>query len=82
MKKLSRKNLSQILGSVNTNGDSSSCWSDSQCSSGKSCLLNDDGNPGQCVGGNGGSGGNGGGGPRGGGGSGCGRPQDCEEQPY
>ncbi|SHL56927.1 hypothetical protein [Chryseobacterium polytrichastri] len=66
IKKLLRKDLSNILGGggggCHSNGDSAYCWTDCECTFGKACEMNDDGNPGQCVstGGGGGSGGGGG----------------------
>ena len=80
MKKLLRKDLSAIIGSgmidtCHMNGDSASCWTDCECTFGKACQLDDDGNPGRCVG-------SGGGNPGGGGSGGCQLPNDCTEQPY
>lgn len=79
MKKISRKDLSTILGSgidrCHGNGDSAYCWTDCECTFGKACEMNDDGNPGQCVatGGGGGSGG----------GTYCPPGDDrCTEQPF
>lgn len=63
IKKLMRQDLSIILGGAGSgchmNGDSAYCWTDCECTFGKACEMNDDGNPGQCiaVGGGGGGGG-------------------------
>ncbi|WP_175620369.1 hypothetical protein [Chryseobacterium schmidteae] len=79
IKKLLRKDLSKILGGAgsgcHTNGDSAYCWTDCECTFGKACEMNDDGNPGQCV-------------AVGGGGGGGGTPycppgdDRCTDQPY
>ncbi|MBM7418099.1 MULTISPECIES: hypothetical protein [Chryseobacterium] len=80
IKKLLRKDLSTILGGAgsgcHTNGDSAYCWTDCECTFGKACEMNDDGNPGQCVA-VGGGGGGGGGTPY------CPPGDDrCTEQPF
>ncbi|WP_418122131.1 hypothetical protein ACNFU2_14475 [Chryseobacterium sp. PTM-20240506] len=79
MKKLFRKDLLTILGSggngCHSSGDSAYCWTDCECTYGKACEMQDDGNPGTCVNiGSPGSGGN----P----GSGCSQGMICEEEPF
>lgn len=81
IKKLLRKDLSNILGSggggCHSNGDSAYCWTDCECTFGKACEMNDDGNPGSCIA-------VGGGGNPGGGGIPYCPPGDdrCTDQPF
>lgn len=78
IKKISRKNLAVILGGggngCHMNGDSAYCWKDCDCTFGKACEMDADGNPGTCVAV--------GGGNPGGGGGGCIPPTICEEEPF
>lgn len=79
IKKISRKNLSAILGggidSCHMNGDSAYCYNDCECAFGRACEMYDDGNPGRCIG-------VGGGNPGGGGTGGCTPPTICVEEPF
>lgn len=80
IKKLLRKDLSNILGGgggCHSNGDSAYCWTDCECTFGKACEMNDDGNPGSCIA-------VGGGGNPGGGGIPYCPPGDdrCTDQPF
>ncbi|SFN67819.1 hypothetical protein SAMN05421594_3797 [Chryseobacterium oleae] len=76
IRKFSRKDLSTILGGgiggCHMNGDSAYCWTDCECTFGKACEMDDDGNPGRCVS-------VGGGNPGGGGTGGCIPPSNCED---
>lgn len=77
IKKISRKDLSVILGGgiggCHMNGDSADCRTDCDCSFGKGCEMYEDGSPGKCIA-------VGGGGNPGGGG--CIPPTICEEEPF
>ncbi|WP_172281883.1 hypothetical protein AAEU33_04530 [Chryseobacterium sp. Chry.R1] len=79
MKKLVRKDLLTILGSggngCHNSGDSAYCWTDCECTYGKACEMQDDGNPGTCVS----VGSPGGGNP---GSGGCPPGMICEEEPF